>query len=98
MKPSEITGGKAAEARSDPLEHPNPYRCSSLAIPPITPQEARDAQHSICCVHDGLVRQTGDVEGRVFFCPSGSEYWRYTRNPPNAGMYGPLSYPNDSAV
>lgn len=70
---------------------------SSLARPPIQPEEAEDAQHSICPLHNGLVRETGDVEGRVLFCPIGRMYWRYTAKPAN-GMYAPLPYPQGRVV
>lgn len=70
---------------------------SSLARPPIQPDEAEHAQHSICPFHNGLVRETGDVEGKVMYCPVGKEFWRYTAKPVNA-MYSPLPYPKSGIV
>lgn len=64
---------------------------STLARPPIQPAEAAAAAHSICPYHNGLVAETGDVEGRVFYCPIGKEFWRYSRRA-NAGFYAPLPY------
>lgn len=32
-----------------------------------------------------------DTDGKVFFCPIGRQFWRYTRN--RGGMYSPLTYP-----
>lgn len=63
---------------------------SPLARPPIQPDEAKNADTAICRNHKGLITVTGDVEGRVFFCPIGKSYWRYQMNEP--GMYSPLSY------
>jgi hypothetical protein len=97
MRPTDITGDTSAAQKPDPSDV-SPYFCSSLAAPPITPQEARSATHSICCVHNGLVRETGDVEGRVFWCPIGGQAWRYTRYPANAGMYASLDYPADVVI
>ena len=70
---------------------------SSLARPPIQPEEAERAQHSICPLHNGLVRETGDVDGKVMWCPIGRMYWRYSAKPVN-GMYGPLSYRSQGVV
>ncbi len=70
---------------------------SDLARPPITEVEARAAQTSICHYHNGLVNQTGDVEGAVFLCPVGRQYWRYTAKH-LTGMHSPLPYPKSGAV
>lgn len=70
---------------------------SDQAIPPISEAEAEKAQHSICRIHNGLVCETGDKEGAVFFCPIGRQWWRYTNKRPN-GLYAPLSYPKSGAV
>lgn len=76
-------------------------RFSDAARPPVTPEEAEEVErkmrHSICRIHDGLVSQTGDVEGRVFFCPIGKQFWRYTAKQVS-GLYAPLHYPNSGAV
>lgn len=72
-------------------------RCSELARPPIQQHEAENAPHSICVLHNGLVRQTGDIEGRVFYCPVGQCYWRYSNNVKH-GMHSPLAYPSSRSV
>ena len=54
------------------------------------------ASESICCVHKGLILVTGDTHGRVFFCPIGKQYWRYTRE--RSGLYAPLTYPKSGVV
>lgn len=50
-------------------------------------------EHSICRNHKGLVRQTGDVEGKQYWCPIGRELWTYTKTDPRAGFRAPLNYP-----
>lgn len=87
MKPSEW---KQTKGPAEPVE-PLPYPRSDIADPPIAEAEARAAQDSICRHHKGLICQTGDVEGTVFFCPIGREYWRYTKQ--TSGMFKPLIYP-----
>jgi hypothetical protein len=89
MKPSDIgqPTGSAAEGLGD-----LPYPRSSLAEPPIATDEARAADIAICRYHKGLITQTGDQDGRVFFCPIGREYWRYTKQV--SGMFKPLNYPH----
>lgn len=72
-------------------------RFSDIARPPITQDEAEKADHSICPYHNGLVRETGDVEGRVMYCPIGNQYWRYTKRSRN-GMYSPLNYPKSGVI
>ena len=71
------------KARSESLEEePLPYPRSSLADPMITFAEARAAEISICCRHNGRVktdRLPTDTEGRVFWCPIGREYWRLSK-------------------
>lgn len=96
MKLSELSGNAAPQ--EDSADSPLPYPTSSVADPPITVAEARAAKDSICPFHNGLVRETGDVEGRVFWCPVGGTYWRWTKNPANAGMYAPLPYAHERVV
>ena len=50
---------------------------SPHARPPIQPHELEVAQDAICVYHKGLIAQTGDKAGRVFWCPKGRQYWRY---------------------
>lgn len=95
MKLSEVAGDTASQEDS---AEPLPYPTSSLADPPITVEEARAAKDSICPFHNGLVRESGDVEGRVFWCPVGRTYWRYTKHPANAGMYATLPYVDSRVV
>jgi len=70
---------------------------SDLARPPIQPHEAEHADHAICCHHGGLIRETGDREGRVLFCPIARQFWRYQRNPGNS-FSNPLPYPDSGVV
>ncbi|MDE2101725.1 MAG: hypothetical protein KGL39_31050 [Patescibacteria group bacterium] len=69
---------------------------SDLARPPIQDHEIEGAHTSICVYHNGLVAQTGDVEGKVMFCPVGKMYWRYSKK--QGGMYAPLRYPKAGIV
>lgn len=64
---------------------------STLARPPITQEEAERADHSICPYHGGRPGAGWFRDGRVFFCPIGRQYWRYSSNSGN-GMYSPLAY------
>jgi hypothetical protein len=64
---------------------------SPLARPPIQAIETEGADTAICPYHKGLIRETGDKEGTVFFCPIGRQYWRYTKQ--RSGMYAPIQYP-----
>lgn len=72
-----------------------PYPRSSLADPPISAEEARTATHTNCIWHKGLIAGSpnqDDTEGRVYFCPIGRMYWRYTRKPKHAKLLRPLKY------
>jgi hypothetical protein len=64
---------------------------STLARPPIQPHELEVAQDAICVYHRGLITQTGDKVGRVFWCPVGRCYWRYEPER-EAGFKTPLRY------
>jgi len=88
MRPSEIRGTATpmAEVTEEKLDHPR----SEIADPAITVAEAKIAQDSICQLHNGLIRETGDVDGTVFLCPIGGMYWRYTKQ--ESGMYASLPY------
>ena len=70
---------------------------SDIARPPIQIHETENAPHSICPFHNGLVRETGDVEGKVFFCGVGRMFWRYTAKW-QTGFNGPLQYRHEKAV
>jgi hypothetical protein len=59
-----------------------PHPASTLAEPQITAEEARAATETICRWHEGLIASSptsSDTEGKVFFCPIGRMYWRYTK-------------------
>lgn len=53
---------------------------STLARPPIQAHEIESAVDSVCPYHKGLIRETGDRPGKVFWCPIGRQYWRYEPN------------------
>ena len=71
-------------------------RVSQLARPPIQPHECENVETAICVNHNGLIRFTGDTEGRVFYCPQGREYWRYSKTV--IGMNAPLRYQHERAI
>jgi hypothetical protein len=60
------------------------YPRSTLAEPPITDAEAeavdlaRDT--TLCRLHRGQFGHL-NVDGRVYFCPVGRMFWRYTKRP-----------------
>lgn len=49
--------------------------------------------HAICRKHNGLIRETGDENGKQFWCPIGKEIWVYTKVDTRSGFYRPLNYP-----
>jgi len=69
---------------------------SNLARPPVTDQEAAGADTAICRNHKGLIRELGDKEGTVFFCPIGRQYWRYTKQV--SAFNTPLRYPKTGVI
>lgn len=71
-------------------------KLSNLARPPIQASEVQGATTAICVNHNGLIRMTGDQEGRVFFCPLGREFWRYGKAAP--GINAPLSYEREAIL
>lgn len=92
MKPSEL---KKPPAAPDQWTLPHPR--SDLADPPIALEEARTADTAVCRAHRGTIAHfpgASDTEGKVFFCPVGGQYWRYSKQ--QTGMYAPLDYgPSD---
>jgi len=72
-------------------------KLSDIARPPIQLHDTEGAEHSICPFHNGLIRETGDVEGRVFFCPIGKMYFRYSAKW-QSGFNGPLNYRFERAI
>ena len=72
-------------------------KLSNLAHPPIQPKETDKAETAICRNHNGLIRLTGDRDGRVFFCPVGNEFWRYSAKR-ETGMHSPLPYGPEARI
>ena len=72
-------------------------KSSDLARPPVTAEEAAGADHAICGMHGGAATEPWAHEGRVFYCPIGREFWRYTRAPRD-GFRGPIRYPNSGVL
>lgn len=58
--------------------------------------EAQAADTAICRIHNGLINQTGDREGSVWFCPIGGQFWRYTKEV--SGFNRPLRYPKSGVI
>lgn len=71
-------------------------KLSPLASPPIQTHEIEQAPTAICVNHNGLIRHTGDREGRVFYCPIGKEFWRYAKS--FQGINTPLRYAAESVL
>lgn len=71
-------------------------KLSNLAKPPIQPHEVQAATTAICVNHEGLIRRTGDTEGKVFFCPIGKEFWRYSKT--TTGMNSRLPYAREAVL
>jgi hypothetical protein len=87
MKPSDIKAG-LAEAELE-----LPYARSNRADPAITHAEALAAPPTNCRWHNGLIKTEptqDDTDGKVFFCPIGKMYWRYTKS--SEGFFKPLRY------
>ena len=96
MKLSELGAYMAPpQSQSDVAEMPP---CSQFADPPILLEEINAArglgdQETVCRWHKGLIATSPtamDTEGRVFYCPVGRMWWRYTKK--ISGMHSPLSY------
>ena len=51
---------------------------------------------AICRNHKGLISVTGDVEGRVFLCPIGKEFWRFSKQV--NGFNTPLRYGKSGVI
>jgi hypothetical protein len=89
MKLSELE----AELPREELRWTPPYPASSLADPPITLAEAlavdlgRDT--TLCRLHRGQYTHL-NVDGKVYFCPVGRMYWRYSKQP--SDFLKPLTY------
>ena len=80
-------------------ENPLPYWCSELADPQITADEALAAKdnHATCPWHNGRIKTDptpSDVDGRVFWCPRGKMYWRYSKHGCGYLKLPPLRYPS----
>lgn len=85
MKLSDLKLGTPAQPAAQALPHP----ASSLADPPITPEEARTAETAICRWHGSQYAHL-NVEGRAYYCPMGGQLWRHSNQ--QSGMYAPLRY------
>ena len=91
MKLSELNAGSPpSESAEECLQYPR----SELADPPITAAEARAVDlgrdTTLCRWHKGQFTRL-NVDGKVYFCPLGRQYWRYTKQP--SGFMKPLPYP-----
>jgi hypothetical protein len=89
MKLSDLVAGAAPAEEKWTL----PYPASSLADPPITLAEARavdiGCDTTICRLHGGHYTHL-NVDGHVYFCPTGRMYWRYSKQP--SEFLRPLAY------
>ena len=68
------------------LHHP----VSDFAMPPIRPDEARDAEIALCPAHTSG-RDHLNVDGRAYFCPMGGQFWRASRR--QNGFHTQLVWP-----
>jgi hypothetical protein len=79
MKLSELNAGRAP---SESVEESLPYSRSELADPAITIAEARAVDlgrdTAVCRWHKGDFTHL-NADGKVYFCPVGRQYWRYTK-------------------
>jgi hypothetical protein len=70
-----------------------PYPASSLADPPITLAEALAVDlaqdTTLCRLHRGQHTHL-NIDGRVYFCPVGRMFWRYSNRP--SEFLKPLRY------
>ena len=97
MKLSEFKAVSAPQEAEEPLL----YKRSEIADPPITIEEAR-ASHSYgdyettCLWHKGHISHSplpSDIDGRVYVCPIGRQYWRYSKQGGGFLKLPPLRYP-----
>jgi hypothetical protein len=85
---------RAGAAQPEESRWKLPYPASSLADPPIALAEAlavdlgRDT--TLCRRHRGEFTHL-NFNGKVYFCPVGRMYWRYTKRP--SEFLRPLRYP-----
>jgi hypothetical protein len=89
MKLSDLSAGAAQPDQSE-----WPYAASSLADPPITLVEALAVDlgrvTTLCWLHRGHLTHL-NVDRKVYFCPIGGMYWRYSKRP--SEFLRPLRYP-----
>jgi hypothetical protein len=76
MKASELLASRKPRIESADTK---PLAVSESADPPISQTEAQGATTAVCCRHNGIIRLTGDQDGKVFYCPTGRQYWRYAK-------------------
>jgi hypothetical protein len=77
------------------LDNALPYPSSEHADPAISISEARAADTAVCCWHNGRIKTDpvqADVEGRVYLCPIGRQYWRYSKERRGFLNLPPLRY------
>lgn len=92
MKLSDFHAVSAPETIDQVLAYPR----SDLAEPLMTVDEARGAETAICCLHNGRIKTEptqSDVDGRVYLCPIGRQYWRYRKQGGGFLKLPPLRYP-----
>lgn len=63
-------------------------KISDAARPAIRLSELDNCRDANCPQH-GYLPDPTDVEGEVFFCGVGQQYWRFSKEP---GLYGRLNY------
>jgi len=90
MKLSDLATGTAQAEES---RWTLPYPASSLADPPITLAEALavdlKCDTTVCRRHRGEYTYL-NMDGKVYFCPIGRMYWRYSKMP--SEFLRPLRY------
>lgn len=93
MRLSDLQGSGASRDEHSTLQE-EPFEASSLAEPPITIEEVREARQrgdheTVCRCHKGQFTHL-NTDGAVYFCTIGRQWWRYSRQ--LSGMYAPLRY------
>jgi len=91
MKLSDLVTGTAQAEES---RWTLPFPASSLAEPPINPAEAMavdlGCDTTLCLRHPREYTYL-NTDGKVYFCPVGRMYWRYSKQP--SEFLRPLRYP-----
>lgn len=66
------------------------HGASDLAMPPIRPDEAKDATTALCPQHGSQLTHL-NADGTVFWCPLGLMYWRASKR--LNGFHSRLAWP-----